>query len=163
MFQALYRTLMVSYKTYESTWAPGMIATFSGTREVGKCTPSDVPIGFFVNNPLDENISVVDPTATISIGLGEYQTDVYEPGTFSPQDLLYCSYESKVSNNQTYRGNPVIGIVSGMDGSDLYFISHFSNLESVNKNFRNYEEPEIPTDKGSPGYFNRYTALLGDN
>lgn len=160
MFNIYCKGAIISYSSSELVYKAGMVATFTGFREVGICRPHMVPAGFFINDSDTLNFnSVCSPRVGIAIGFGEYETDVYENNEYQVRDLLYCSENGKITNNSYYRSNPIIGIVNGFRGN-VFFISIFSNLESVFNFFEKEKEPETPVNKGVSGKFNRYTALL---
>jgi hypothetical protein len=104
----------------------GMVATFTGNREIGLCSPDTVPVGFFMNdtNSMDpyESVGFGDTKATIAVG-GELQTDVFEPGTYQVNDFLYCSHNGKISNDSQYRGNIIVGIVNYVESRLIGFLT----------------------------------------
>ncbi len=111
----------------------GMVATYCGNREVTICRPSNLPVGFFISEK-DPFFNVhSDPVewTTVGIGQGEYETDIYEDGTYKVDDILYCGGTGKISNSKIYRGNPIIGIVCSVKDDMVGFISVFANLEAV--------------------------------
>lgn len=168
MLTILYKSLIGAYQlsNFETEILGGMVATFTGNREVGICKPNQVPLGFFIENlpdPRDPNTPLYNlpsnPAIRVAMGFGEYQTDVYDKkGLYRINDLLYCDINGKITNNPAYKGNPIIGIVNMIENGQLGFISIFSNLESAS-------EPEIKKTisktKKTVNKFNRYTAAKG--
>jgi len=104
----------------------GMVATFTGNREVGLCSPDTVPMGFFLHdtNSMDpyESVGYGVAKTTIAVG-GELQTDVFEPGTYQVNDFLYCSHNGKISNDSQYRGNIIIGVVNLVESPLIGFLT----------------------------------------
>ena len=121
MLKILYMVGMYNYNISPSSQVilGGMVATFSGNREVGLCSPNMVPVGFFVNDTISINdtngrnafLFSTNDMIRIAVG-GEFQTDVFEPGIYQVNDFLYCSHNGKISNDPQYRGNIIIGIVN---------------------------------------------------
>ncbi len=161
MFEIIYKGLYVIYESVDLVYSAGMVATFFENGKVGICKPFNVPIGFYVRDSTEENMV---GRATVAIGFGQYKTDGHEQGDqYSSQDLLYCSYNGKITNDPSYIGNPIIGVVSSSEIDGLCFITQFSNLESVYKNNRKVKEPETPVESTVTKGFNRYRALLDKN
>lgn len=161
MFQILYRAHVCAYEINKVSILGGMVATFIGNRKVGICRPGQLPIGFFMEDYPDQNFfdsSVMFPHGKVVVGIAEYKTDVFEPGLYLINDLLYCGEEGKITNSPIYRGNPIVGVVNNTLDNLIGFISAFGNLESVSK--QEIKEEIKPPSK-SKGKFNRYTALKG--
>jgi len=127
MFKIIYRTGIYCYKTKVPLHSGGMIASFCGNREVTICSPKSRAIGFFA---YDGNVLFETGIASICIGQGEYQTDVYEPGKYEIEDLLYCSPNGKITNNPEFKGQ-LIGIVNHVCEEYVGFITAFSYQESI--------------------------------
>jgi len=130
MLNILYKTSLFSYETRLTKFLGGMIATFTGNREIGLCNDKSMPIGFFMH----DYIPYIPTIASIAIGQGEYQTNIFETDTiYKINDLLYCSQNGLISNNTMYRNNIIVGIVNFVSSDIIGFITCFSNLESLNK------------------------------
>ena len=139
MLTLIYKDGLYCYNLSQSASSPGilggMVATFTGNREVGLCGPDNVPVGFFVcdtnsMNPFEYN---PDSRTTIAVG-GELQTDVFEPGTYQVNDFLYCSHNGKISNDPQYRGNIIIGIVNTVAPPLIGFLTCFTRGLDINAN-----------------------------
>lgn len=136
MFNILYGTARYCYQTRCKKVLGGQVATFCNNREVKICDSISMPIGFFMNDAtMDDDASIARDTYTvvIAIGMGEYVTDIYEPGEYKINDMLYCSPFGKITNKPEFMGNPTIGIVSGIEGNEINFITCFTNLELVSR------------------------------
>lgn len=130
MFRILYKAGLYVYKTYENWGSGGVIASFKGNRTVGVCRDGEVPFGFFTDDSSSQR-PVLDNTARIAVGPGEYTTDVYEKEDYNPGDILYCSPDGKITNKRKTGGKVAIGIVSGFQENELTFIAVSPNLEAV--------------------------------
>jgi hypothetical protein len=118
MIDVLYRSGFFSYTTKVLEYTAGMVATFSGNREVTICSDKAVPIGFFSDTqpnsiPFDNSGAFFSGSSTpILVGVGEYRTDIFEESTYKINDFLYCSCNGKITNEARYRGNIIIGTVN---------------------------------------------------
>lgn len=155
MINVLYRTGNYPYLTRNKNVVGGMIATFSGNREVDICTNKTLPIGFFSQDftPESHETAFTERMLAVLIGQGEYQTDVFEKprqtATFEKNcvyrlnDLLYCSCNGKITNEEYYRGGVIVGIVNYVSDDLIGFIAQLHNLESLNKSHQFCQEPPI--------------------
>jgi len=115
----------------------GMVATFTGNRQVAVCKPSQRPIGFFIQDLIFDDPMLMYPEnfkdnpVMIAVGQGEYKTDTFSKGTYKINDLLYCGEVGKVTNSPLFKGYPIVGIVNSVEKDKIGFISVFSNLEAV--------------------------------
>jgi hypothetical protein len=109
MIDVLYRSGFFSYTTKVLEFTAGMVATFSGNREITVCSDKTVPIGFFSETQPN---SIFESSTPILVGVGEYRTDIFEEGTYKINDFLYCSCNGKITNEARYRGNIIIGTVN---------------------------------------------------
>jgi hypothetical protein len=145
MIDVLYRTGTFSYRTKNENVLGGMIATFSGNREVDICTNKTLPIGFFAHGYTAEPHETVfiKGMMAVLIGQGEYLTDVFErprqTDTFEKicqykvNDLLYCSCNGKITNERCYRGGVIVGIVNYVSDDSIGFIAQLHNLEAIGR------------------------------
>jgi hypothetical protein len=131
MFNILYRGGIYTYRCVSLDFEAGMIATFSGNRSIKIATDKDIPIGFFTcgTGPFEQ---ISNSHIAIAIGQGEYVTDTIESGEYKINDFLYCSCNGKLTNEKSYWGNIIIGIVNSVEGSLIGFVTCFAKgLESV--------------------------------
>jgi len=132
MMEILYRTGFYVYDLKAGLSVDGgMIATFTGNREVGLCTHETVPAGLFIQsnmgNPYESSSIFSDSKITLAmLNGGEYQTDIFEPVRYKINDFLYCSCNSKLTNESRYVGNIIIGVVNSFENGKLGFISCFN-------------------------------------
>jgi hypothetical protein len=158
MLITLYVGGISSYRLSEtSTVMSGMMASFTGNRTVGICKPNQLPIGFFIDDYSDSGFDPTTINIRVAVGTGEYQVDIFQPGSYSVNDLLYCGEDGIITNNTIYQRNPVVGIVNCVEDSLIGFISVLGNLKSLNK-FMIEEETISPLI--SKRGFNRYTSLF---
>lgn len=129
MLTIMYKVGMYCYNLNPSSPVAmgGMVATFTGNREVGLCGPDNVPVGFFVNDtnaylPYESSPLLNDTKVTIAVG-GELQTDVFEPGIYQVNDFLYCNHSGIISNDPQYRGNIIVGIVNLVEPALIGFLT----------------------------------------
>jgi hypothetical protein len=67
---------------------------------------------------------------TINGGFGKYQTDIFEKNEYKINDFLYCSENGKISNEDRYIGNIIIGVVNFVSNDKIGFVVCFArNLE----------------------------------
>jgi len=151
--EILYRTGFYAYSIKAGINVDGgLVATFTGDREVGLCTHETVPAGIFVSSnqvsPYESSSFFADSKTTIAmLNGGEYRTDIFEPvKTYKINDFLYCSCNSKLTNESRYIGNIIIGVVNSFENGMLGFISCFA---------RGLEFEEKP----APQKFNRFQLL----
>jgi hypothetical protein len=106
----------------------GMLATFSADREVTICDDKSVPIGFFIQDIDIKNHgrSHGDAVVSVVLGQGEYETDIFEKSDYKIQNFLYCSCNGKISDEERYRGNIIIGIVNSVSDDKIGFITCFA-------------------------------------
>jgi hypothetical protein len=139
MFDILYGTSRFCYQTRCECVFGGQITTFCKNREVKLCDHKSIPVGFFMNDrSMPEDASIVRDTYTVvlAMGMGEYITNIYEPGDYKINDMLYCSPYGKITNNPEFIGNPTVGIVNNVWDDKIGFITCFTNLESISR-FKN--------------------------
>ncbi len=118
MLYILYRSGFYVYKS-NTLLRGGEIVTFVGNRTVGLCNDQKMPVGFCCS----EAFELAQSNYTIGIGQGEFQTDLFDPGIYKHNDLLYCSSKGLISNNPIYHGNTVVGIVNHVEKDRIGFIT----------------------------------------
>ena len=131
MLRILYKSGLYNYPVLDGTKNAiegGMVATFCSNRTVKKCSPGDIPCGFFWQDlPPDDTLyfSNFNNSVMVSVlvGLGEFSTDVFEPGNYRINDFLYCSENSKVTNDPKYKGNIIIGLVNYVTPEEIGFVT----------------------------------------
>lgn len=130
MLNIIYKTAIYTYQTRSPIISGGMVACFNGNREVTIGNPKLRPIGFFIYDADMKAVPITQDWVTVGVcvGQGEYQTDIYEPGDYKIEDLLWCSPNGKITNHLSYYPPNVqpIGIVNYVDEELIGFITTFS-------------------------------------
>lgn len=110
MMEIFYKGDIYSYRTTDKV-VGGMVATFTGDREVSICTDKTIPIGFFTLDNKDSEV-YANNSVCVLVGQGEFRTDIFEKSEYRYNDFLYCSSKGKITNERKYKGNIIIGIVN---------------------------------------------------